>query len=143
MIPRRPMLGLLAAVALGAVGPACKREPRCAHCGMKLDPASAWTTELTGPAAGAVEKYDTPRCALTAWRKGEHAATSVRVVEYYDRALRDGADVAFVVGSDVLGPMGPDAVPVARDRAALFVKEHGGRRLELKDVTAQVLEDPK
>ena len=50
MIPRRPMLGLLAAVALGSVGLACKREPRCAHCGMKLDPASAWTTELTGPA---------------------------------------------------------------------------------------------
>jgi copper chaperone NosL len=60
-------------------------------------------------------------------------------VEYYDRASRDGADVAFVVGSDVLGPMGPDVVPVARDKVDRFVKDHGGRKLDLADVTAQLL----
>jgi copper chaperone NosL len=142
MIPRRRMLALMAASfsAIGSAALGCKKEPRCAHCGMKLDPASAWTTELTGPHP---EKYDTPRCALTAWRKGEHEATGVRVVEYYDRVARDGADVAFVVGSDVLGPMGPDVVPVAPDRVDRFVKDHGGKKLTLAEVTAQVLEDPK
>ena len=141
MIARRRMLALMASASLAGVAVlGCKKEPRCAHCGMKLDPSSAWTTELTGPEPA---KYDTPRCALIAWRKGEHPATGVRVVEYYDRVPRDGADVLFVVGSDVLGPMGPDVVPVAPDKAERFVKDHGGRKLALAEVTAQVLEESK
>ncbi len=138
MIPRRRFIAVIATCAVSSV--ACKREPRCAHCGMKLDPTSSWTTELRG---GSPEKYDTPRCALTAWRRGRASTTGVKVVEYYDRAPRDGAEVSFVVGSDVLGPMGPDAVPVAKDRADRFVKDHGGRKLGLDDLTLHVLEELK
>jgi hypothetical protein len=35
-------------------------------------------------------------------------------------------DVRFVTGSDVVGPMGPDLVPVAAESAARFARDHNG-----------------
>ena len=137
MISRRSMLVLGALASLGALGVACKQEPRCGNCGMKLDPASPWTSELTGPHP---EKYDTPRCALTAWRRGRADVTGVRVLDYYDRASKDGAMLVFVTGSDVLGPMGADVIPVAPEHADRFVKDHGGKKLKLDEVTLPLLE---
>ncbi len=36
--------------------------------------------------------------------------------------------VRFVIGSDVIGAMGPDLVPVDPARVAKFEKDHGGTR---------------
>ena len=46
-----------------------------------------------------------------------------------------------MIGSDVLGPMGHELVPLAtRADAEDFVKDHKGRRiLRFDDVTAEVL----
>jgi copper chaperone NosL len=137
MISRRSLLVLAPLAMLGVAVAGCKKEPRCGNCGMKLDPSSPWASELTGPHP---ETYDTPRCALTAWRRGRADVTGLRVLDYYDRASRDGAMLVFVVGSDVLGPMGPDVIPVAPDHADRFVKDHGGKKLKLDEVTLPILE---
>ena len=151
MISRRALLSATTAVAVfsalasGACTPG-KKATRCAHCGMKLDPESAWRSELNGENAdhpGEPKRYDTPRCAFTEWRKAPTKASAIRLLDYYDRAPRDGTELRFVVGSDVLGPMGPDLVPVTPERVGKFVKDHGGRALALADVTLQLLEDPK
>ena len=53
---------------------------------------------------------------------------------------RDGNDVRFVIGGDVVGPMGPDLVPVDPPRASKFIQDHGAdRALRLDEVTTQVL----
>ncbi len=128
----------LALVSAGAL-PGCKTSERCKHCGMKIDPASAWRTELVGD-DGKLTSFDTPRCALTSWRSGASPAKSIRVLEYYDRQSRDGNDVRFVIGGDVVGPMGADLVPVDPPRASKFIQDHGAdRALRLDEVTAQVL----
>lgn len=117
----------------------CKKEGRCKHCGMKIDPASAWRAELVGD-DGQVTQFDTPRCALTSWRSGTTPAKAIRVQEYYDRQMRDGNDVRFIVGGDVLGPMGPDIVPVDPPRSSKFVQDHAAdRALRLEEVTPQIL----
>ena len=41
------IVGLVAALAITA-GTACKKDVRCKHCGMKVDPTSAWHAELVG-----------------------------------------------------------------------------------------------
>jgi copper chaperone NosL len=116
-----------------------KTEARCKHCGMRIDPASPWRTELVGN-DGTVIAFDTPRCALQSWRAGTTPAKTIRVQEYYDRQTRDGADVRFIVGGDVLGPMGPDLVPVDPPRASKFIQDHSAdRALRLDEVTPQVL----
>jgi hypothetical protein len=132
------VVGLVAALAITASS-ACKKDVRCKHCGMKIEPASAWRAELVGE-DGQVTAFDTPRCALQAWRSGETPAKSIRVQEYYDRTTKDGTEVRFVLGGDVSGPMGPDFVPVDPPRVSKYIQDHGAERaFRLEEVTAEVL----
>lgn len=131
---------LLAASAL-LVAAACtpKTEARCKNCGMKIDPASPWRAELIGP-DGSILAFDTPRCALTSWRTGKTPAKELHVLDYYDRQSKDGKDVRFVIGGDVVGPMGPDLVPVDPARVSKYLQDHAAERaLTLDEVTTDVL----
>ena len=138
---RQFVLAVSSALALVSISalPGCKKAERCKHCGMKIDPTSAWRTELVGD-DGKVTTFDTPRCALTSWRSGATPAKSIRVQEYYDRKERDGNDVRFIIGGDVLGPMGADLVPVDPPRASKFIQDHAAdRALRLDEITSAVL----
>jgi copper chaperone NosL len=133
---------LLAASALVASAVACKRsaDDRCAFCGMKIDPASAWRAVLVST-AGPLVQFDTPRCALLSWRTGKTAASAIRVQEFYDRTWKDGAELRFAFGSDVLGPMGPDVVPIDPARAAKFRADHGASDIvALAEITPSLLD---
>ncbi len=132
---------LLLALVAWALGPGCKRdEERCRTCGMKIDRASPWRAELIDGAERPLAAFDTPRCAFLAWRGGKVPASDVRVSEYYDRTARRGRDLRFIVGGDVLGPMGPDLVPVDPARATKFIQDHGAERaLRVDEITAEVL----
>lgn len=129
MICGRALLVLCLAMVV-----ACKREARCENCGMKLEAPSAWNAELR--VGGATKRYDTPRCALAA-RLG--TSSRIRVQEFYDRTWRDGVDVRFVSGSDVLGPMGEDLVPVDPARAQKFVTDHGGTPFAIDEIPSKLL----
>lgn len=125
------MKKLVLAIALVA---ACKHDgARCARCGMKIDPTSPWNADVDA------EHFDTPRCALATWvEHGKHG--TVRVQDYYDRTFHPADDVRFVVGSDVIGPMGPELVPVDPARVTKFEKDHGGTRaLALADIDQKAL----
>ncbi len=109
---------------------ACKSDvARCAHCGMKIDPTSPWNAEIADGTN--ITHFDTPRCALATWSgSGKHG--SVRVRDYYDRKMKSANELHFVDGSDVIGPMGPELVPVDAARIAKFEKDHGGtEKMEL------------
>jgi len=118
---------------------ACKQDTsRCAHCGMKLDPQSPWSAEIDD--GSSMSHFDTPRCALTKWLVSGKRGT-VRVQDYYDRGLHPASDVRFVLGSDVVGPMGTDLVPVDVTRVAKFEKDHGGTRaLAIDDIDIQAIQ---
>ena len=97
---------------------------------MKIDPTSAFRAELT--TNGKVLAFDTPRCALTAYRAQGGA---LRVQEFYSRVWVSASDVRFVKGSDVQGPMGPDLVPVEPTKVEKFQHDHvGGRAYALAEV---------
>jgi nitrous oxide reductase accessory protein NosL len=66
---------------------------------------------------------------------------SAVVTEYYDLKLVPAPEAHFVVGSDVLGPMGKELVPLAdAEAAADFKGDHGGSRiLRASEVDAAVL----
>ena len=139
---RRALLTLLVASA-ASIATACTRGrsqgDRCAFCGMRIDPASAWRADLVN--GDVTTHFDTPRCALLAWRSGKTPATSLRVQEFYDRAWRDGSELHFAIGSDVIGPMGADLVPIDPSRVAKFRADHtASDALPLDAITTATLD---
>ena len=112
------------AIAVLLLASACRRDRRCATCGMKIDPASPWVSYVT--IAGKEQAFDTPSCAFDAWRKGAPRISGGRFREYYSQELKPAEELRFVRGSDVVGPMGPDIVPVAAETARRFARDHNG-----------------
>ncbi len=103
---------------------------------MLADIAPAWTT------GHGEERFDSPKCMLRWTMERDRDAATGWVTEYYTGEQQSVADVMFVVGSDVIGPMGDDFVPIGgRMRADLFVRDHGGRVVLLGDIDAAVLRD--
>jgi hypothetical protein len=120
----RVLFRVIFAIAIVMVASACRRELRCATCGMKVDPGSPWVSYVT--IDGKEQAFDTPSCAMAAWRKSATRVGGGRFREYYSQELKPVAEVRFVRGSDVSGPMGPDLVPVAAGTAGRFARDHNG-----------------
>jgi hypothetical protein len=114
----------LLAVAAFLLVIACGRAERCATCGMKIDKASPWVSYVT--IDGKERSFDTPSCALTGWRKAGTTGSRARFREYYSQEMKPAEELRFVKGSDVVGPMGPDLVPVSEGAARRFARDHNG-----------------
>lgn len=65
--------------------------------------------------------------------------SEVFVTDYYRVRLIDAATAHFVLGSDVMGPMGGELIPLEkREEAETFAQDHGGREvLGFDDVTLE------
>ncbi|MBX3247051.1 MAG: nitrous oxide reductase accessory protein NosL [Myxococcales bacterium] len=116
--------------ALSLIGCGDREEhPRCARCGMRVDTAPAW---LAGHGEA---RFDGPKC-LFRWASDESKPLGdAWVTEYYGATRLPWTEAHFVVGSDVLSPMGDDLVPL-RDgaEAARFAADHGGRAVSAAEV---------
>jgi nitrous oxide reductase accessory protein NosL len=65
----------------------------------------------------------------------------IAVTEFYDLKQMDATRASYVAGSDVLGPMGHDLIPLAtQSDAAEFSRDHKGKRvLRFEAVTAAII----
>lgn len=64
----------------------------------------------------------------------------ISVTDYYNLQPVDAKTALYVVGSDVLGPMGHELVPLATQADAEdFMKEHKGKRILRFDQVTQEL----
>ncbi|MBP6809848.1 MAG: nitrous oxide reductase accessory protein NosL, partial [Chromatiaceae bacterium] len=65
---------------------------------------------------------------------------AIAVTEYYGLDRIPARDAWFVIGSDVLGPMGHELVPLASEADAQeFLRDHAGQRiLRFDDVTPEL-----
>ena len=66
----------------------------------------------------------------------------IAVTDFYNLEKIGARQAWFVTGSDVLGPMGHEFVPLAsKDDAAEFMKEHKGVQvLRFQDVTPAIVQ---
>ena len=66
----------------------------------------------------------------------------IRVTDYYTLRLIDGKTALYVVGSDLLGPMGRELIPHRSAKAAdNFMKDHGGNKvLKFDEVDIDLIE---
>ena len=82
---------------------------------------------------------------LPKWAPGHKVEdiAAIRVTEYYGLARIGARDAWYVIGSDVLGPMGHELVPLRNHSDAKeFLGDHAGKRiLRFDDVTSSLLDD--
>ncbi len=67
--------------------------------------------------------------------------SAVWVTDYYSLALIEGSAAFYVRGSDILGPMGAELIPFAKEEEAKeFMEDHKGQALlRFADVTPEVV----
>jgi len=126
---------LLPLTATAGDGGQVDKDERCPVCGMFVAPYQNWLTVVTMN-DGQQFHFDGPKdlfrfiMDLSSYQPGRTLADirQVQVTEYYSTRLMDATAVFFVTGSDVLGPMGAELVPIAgKANAEAFLKDHGGK----------------
>ena len=70
----------------------------------------------------------------TAWGNYQHSKqeniTKILVTDYYSQKAIDGTKAYYVVGSDVLGPMGNELIPFEQESdAKTFLHDHSGKTI--------------
>ncbi len=82
---------------------------------------------------------------LPKWAPGHQAdqIEAIGVTEYYSVQRIDARQAFYVIGSDVLGPMGHELIPLESEADAQeFLRDHGGKRiLRYSEVTLPLLQD--
>lgn len=139
-----PVAVLLAAAILSAGPPPAAPEPyqpgpkeKCPVCGMFVAKYPEWIAGVTfrdGTRAvfdGAKDLFKfwfDPEGFLPSRRREDIAA--IFVTDYYTLEQKDAREAFFVVGSNVLGPMGHELVPFVTQVAAKeFLRDHLGQRI--------------
>ena len=134
---------LAAAQALPKPGP----RDTCPVCGMLVAKYPNWVAVVTYQ-DGHAHFFDGAKDMFKFWfdppkyAAGHSRATmtAIWVTDYYNLKPVDAKKAYYVVGSDVLGPMGHEFVPLANQEDANdFLKEHQGKRiLRFEQVTKEM-----
>jgi len=112
-------------------------KARCVVCGMFVEPYPAWVAEVVLEGA-APYYFDGPKDLFRyleerdKYHPGEKVppVAAIFVTEYYTQQHLAAEEVFFVAGSDVLGPMGHELVPVAGEQSLqTFLQDHGGNKV--------------
>jgi copper chaperone NosL len=123
--------------AEGPVKP--KPKDKCPVCGMFVSLYPQWTAEITFN-DGTYAVFDGPKDMLkyyfnvSRFNRGKTAGdiSGIYVSEYYTTRLMNARDLYFVKGSDVMGPMGNEFIPIKGKLAAqTFMRDHRGKKLFL------------
>ncbi|MCX7142668.1 MAG: nitrous oxide reductase accessory protein NosL [Proteobacteria bacterium] len=142
------LLALCAASASAQTLPKPGPKDLCPVCGMLVSKYPNWAATVVwkdGHAHhldGAKDMFkfllDLP--AYAPGHQREQIA-AIGVTDFYNLAKIDAREAWYVTGSDVLGPMGHELVPLASGAdAEEFLKDHKGKRiLRFEDVTTKVL----
>ena len=106
-------------------------KDRCAVCGMFVAKYPNWIATITD-ADGSSQFFDGPKDLFRfLLREGDSVTreAEIWVTDYYTTKPIRARDAVFVIGSDVLGPMGAELVPLSSvDHAESFRVDHGGER---------------
>ncbi len=132
-----------------AAGPAeLKKDDRCAVCGMFVAKYRPWIAQIIFSDNSYVA-FDGPKDMFKYYLQlNKYAPTkkvsdiaSIYVTEYYSAKLMDAKDMFYVTGSNVLGPMGDELVPIATElQAQEFLKDHRGKAiLKFPEITKELI----
>jgi nitrous oxide reductase accessory protein NosL len=124
------------------------KDAKCPVCGMIVAKYPDWNASIVYR-DGTTAYFDGPKDLFSYYlnphkydpgkKRADVAAIGVK--DYYSLATIDARQAYFVVGSNVLGPMGKELIPFARKADADgFRVDHQGRRIvRFPEVTLEIL----
>lgn len=144
------IVAVLALHSEGEAGGDCHLKPgekdRCAVCGMFVKPYPNWVAAIKW-SDDTVNYFDGPKDLFKYLfhmdkynkKKTRDDVAAVYVTEFYSTKLMAAEALFFIVGSDVMGPMGKELIPVEGDEnARTFLKDHHGDRiLKYNEISAE------
>lgn len=122
-------------------------QERCAVCGMFVAKYQPWITQLVASGEKPV-MFDGVKDMMAYYfkpsayaGKGDVGGAEIWVKDYYSLKWIDGRSAYFVVGSDVMGPMGEELIPFdSADAAENFMKDHKGKEIMMfGDIRAEMI----
>ena len=131
----------------GLAVPAPGPKDTCPVCGMFVSLYPDWTATVLYK-DGHAHHFDGPKdlfkylLDLNKYAPGHTQAdiAAIGVTDYYSVTRMDARAAWYVIGSDVLGPMGHELIPlVSQAEADEFIKDHHGRRIVRFDAVNQGL----
>ncbi|MES0336872.1 MAG: nitrous oxide reductase accessory protein NosL [Candidatus Magnetobacterium sp. LHC-1] len=108
-------------------------KDKCSVCGMVVHPFPQWVAQIIFK-DGSYAMFDGPKDMLKYYHnmakynkdKTQADISDIYVTEYYSAKPVKAQDITFVTGSDVMGPMGKEYVPVSDDKVKTFMVDHKG-----------------
>ena len=140
----------IASASAEPVDPVSSTE-RCAVCGMMVAKYNPWITQIHAAGEKPV-MFDGVKDMMAYYfnpiaysGKGDMPSAELWVKDYYTLEYIDGRGALYVVGSDVMGPMGEELIPFAsRDAAENFRKDHKGKEvISFDDIKAEMIMEMK
>jgi nitrous oxide reductase accessory protein NosL len=132
----------------GAKVPKPGAKDLCPVCGMLVSKYPNWVATIVYK-DGHAHHFDGAKDMFKFWfEPAKYAAghkredmVAIWVTDFYNLQAIDARKARYVIGSDVLGPMGHELVPLAsKEDAADFLKDHKGRRiLSFEQVTLDLV----
>lgn len=126
-------LGVACAQAIPKPGP----KDLCPVCGMLVAKYPPWVATIVYK-DGHAHHFDGAKDMFKFWfdppkyapGHSREQIASIWVTDYYNLQKIDAKTALYVIGSDVLGPMGHEFIPLATlADAEEFLKEHKGKRI--------------
>ncbi len=117
--------------------PVITKKDRCPVCGMFVYKYPKWVAEIV-LADGSYYFYDGVKDMfkhyfdVPKFTRGKSAdqIREIYVTDYYEVELIDARSAFYVIGSDVLGPMGHELLPFKdRESAQEFLQDHHGQTI--------------
>ena len=126
-----------------------KKNDRCPVCGMFVYKYPKWVAQIIFKdgtsyfydGAKDMFKHIFDTAKYTAGKKAEDIK-AIYVTDYYEVELVDAKSAFYVLGSDVLGPMGHELLPFKdQESAQEFLEDHKGKSIiRFQDVTPAIIE---
>ncbi|KJU86289.1 Nitrous oxide reductase accessory protein NosL [Candidatus Magnetobacterium bavaricum] len=122
-------------------------KDKCSVCGMIVHPSPQWVAQIIFK-DGSYAMFDGPKDMLKYYHnmpkynkdKTQADISDIYVTDYYTAKPVKAQDITFVTGSDVMGPMGKEYVPVSDDKVKTFMVDHkGGKSVKFADIKAEDL----
>ena len=118
---------------------------RCPVCGMFVSKFPSWVTGIVD-SKGDTKVFDGAKDMLAYYfdpgafgADSKDTAEEIWVKDYYTLTWIDGRKAYYVLGSDVLGPMGEELIPLQdKSSAEKFRKDHHGKEvLSFSEITKE------
>ncbi len=155
MMMKRLGISILVIFVVLSIGLAGERKPihpssrdKCPVCGMFVGKYSDFLAEILFK-DGSYAVFDGAKDLFKYYfnlkkfnpAKNLSDIDSIYVTNYYDLTLMNGYSAYYVLGSDVLGPMGKELISLEKESDAKeFMKDHRGQKiLKFSEVTREVM----